>query len=182
MSAGAVARRYAKALYELATEQGQGEEIGSALRDVADGVASFDPGALAPGVLGREARDKLGRALAGPFGRDTVFAKFLGLVAARDRIGELPAISRFYTKMQDDAAGRVRLRITTATEPAQPDVEKICAVFAALAGREVLPELGTERELIGGAVVELEGRVYDGSVRTQLARLAERMAGRHGLA
>jgi F-type H+-transporting ATPase subunit delta len=182
MSVGAVARRYAKALYELATEEGSEEEIGTALRDVADAVASFEPGVLAPGVLGREDREKLGRALAGPFGPDSIFAKFLGLVAARDRVGELPAVSHFYTRMQDDAAGRVRLRITMATEPTPPDVQRICAVFAGLAGREVLPELETERDLIGGAVVELEGRVYDGSIRTQLTRLTEQMAGKRGLA
>jgi F0F1-type ATP synthase delta subunit len=35
----------------------------------------------------------------------------------------------------------------------------------------------TDEELLGGVVVELEGRVYDGSIRTRLARLAARMSG-----
>ena len=34
-----------------------------------------------------------------------------------------------------------------------------------------------DEELLGGVIVEIEGRVYDGSVRTRLARLAARMSG-----
>jgi hypothetical protein len=38
-------------------------------------------------------------------------------------------------------------------------------------------DVAVDPALLGGAVVELEGRVYDGSVKTALARLASRMAG-----
>jgi F-type H+-transporting ATPase subunit delta len=181
MTPGAVARRYAKALYELVAERGDQEETGAALRQVAEAVSALDPSLLAPGVLPREARETLGRALAKPFGTDSTFGKFLALVSVRDRLGELPGVAHFYTRMQDEAAGRVRLEITMASDPAPAEVDNICQAFRKLAGREVLPELRADPAILGGAVVELEGRVYDGSVRTQLARLTEQASGRSDL-
>jgi hypothetical protein len=46
-----------------------------------------------------------------------------------------------------------------------------------VAKREIVTHVTTDPSLLGGAVVELDGRVYDGSIRTALARLASRMAG-----
>ncbi len=41
----------------------------------------------------------------------------------------------------------------------------------------MVADLEVDDELIGGVKVEMQGRVYDGSIRTQLARLQSRMAG-----
>ena len=90
----------------------------------------------------------------------------------RLRVGEFRV---FYTV--DEEAGRVRASITTAAEPAAEDLDSIIATFRKTAGRDVVAEVKTDEELLGGVVVELEGRVYDGSIRTRLARLAARMSG-----
>jgi F0F1-type ATP synthase delta subunit len=34
----------------------------------------------------------------------------------------------------------------------------------------------TDEELLGGLLIELEGKVYDGSIRTQLERMKQRIA------
>ena len=174
---GSVARRYAKALYELATEDKAVAEIGAALREVATAVTEIGPEPLREGALDTDARTAIGEAFAAKVGRDGTFGKFLKLVADRDRLARLPEIAQWYAKLADEAAGRVDLAITAAGTLAEPQIEAIRAAFSEIAKREAVPRIEIDPELLGGAIVELDGRVYDGSVRTALARLAARMAG-----
>ena len=177
MTAGSVARRYAKALYELATEDNAVGEIGAALSEVAKAVSEIGADALREEALDADARSAIGNALAAKVGRDGTLGKFFKLVADRDRLGRLPQIAQWYAKLADEAAGRVEVGITAAGKLAEPQIEAIRAAFKQIAKREVVARIDTDPELLGGAIVELDGRVYDGSIRSALARLASRMAG-----
>ncbi len=177
MTGGSVARRYAKALYELGVEAGNVEEIAAALGEIATGVASLGDRELAAGMLNRGARQQLGRALAARIGADSILAKFIQVVALRDRLAVLPAVHHWMVKLQDQAAGRVRMTITAASELDSSEREQLLAVFAQRAGASVVAADKVDPEIVGGAIVELEGRVYDGSVKTRIARLAANMAG-----
>lgn len=176
MTTGSVARRYARALYELAREEGNVDETAAALVSLAEAITAAGDD-VAPGALGTEARTAVGRAIAKPFGADSTFGRFVQLVALRDRLSELPGIAEWFEKLDDEAAGRVRLRVTTAAPLDESATGAIVDVFTKLAAKNVLTESKVDASLIAGAVVELEGRVYDGSVKTKLARLAARMSG-----
>lgn len=177
MTPGSVARRYAKALYELALEDGSVAEIANALSELATAVRQIPADQIAPGVLDGDARRKLGQALAEPVGRDTTLGRFLQVLASNDRLSELPGVYYWFVKRVDEDAGRVRAVVTSAAVLAPNQLDAVVSAFAKLAGREVVPEATTDSDLLGGVIVELEGRVYDGSIRTRLARLAARMAG-----
>ena len=177
MTPGSVSRRYARALYQLATEERAGEAVGAGLKEVASAIEQLGVEQVSEGVLELDARRAIGETLASKVGKDTTLAKFLLLAAERDRIGRLPEIARWYARMEDDAAGRVQLSITTAAELAEPEIAAIRDAFRPVAKREIVAHVTTDPSLLGGAVVELDGRVYDGSIRTALARLASRMAG-----
>ena len=177
MTPGAAARRYARALHDLAREEGNVEDVAAALGELAEAVEGAAEGSLLPGVLDGDSRARLGNALAAPFGAATTLGKFIRLIAERDRISELPGVHHWFQKQLDVDAGRVRASITTATAPTQAELDSIVATFRRGAGREVIAEVTTDERLLGGVIVELEGRVYDGSIRTRLARLAARMAG-----
>jgi F-type H+-transporting ATPase subunit delta len=76
----------------------------------------------------------------------------------------------------DAQLNQVRATITTAValSPAQKD--EIVATFAQLTGKRVLATLAVDADLLGGVIVEVEGKVYDGSLRTQLDKLHQQMA------
>jgi len=177
MIAGAVARRYAKALYELAEEDGSLSSVTASMAQLSAAVAAADDGMLTPGVLDRDARRKLGAALAAPLGADTTLGKFVRLIAERDRLSTLPAINDWLIRIVDREAGRVRLMLKTATTLDQSQVDAVIAAFGSVTDGTIAAEVETDSSLLGGAVVELEGRVFDGSVKTRLTRLAARMAG-----
>jgi F-type H+-transporting ATPase subunit delta len=177
MTPGSVARRYARALYELAREDGAVEAIAESLRELAAAIEETGPDALAEGVLDAEARRQIGEALSAKLGRDSTLGKFVRLVAERDRLARLPEIVDWYGKVVDEAAGRVELSITAAEDLGAPEIDAIRDAFRGIARREVVPRVSTDPALLGGAIVELDGRVYDGSLKTALARLSARMAG-----
>lgn len=174
---GAIGRRYGRALFELASETKTGEETGAGLAELASAVEALEPGTLGPGLLTAGQREKLSQALVARVGGSSLLARFIGVLAANDRLDQLPAIRASYESLEDEAAGRIRVRVRSATPLSEDDRAALRARFEKITGRHVLDTVEVDAALLGGVTVEAEGRVYDGSVRTQLARLERKMAG-----
>lgn len=175
---GAVARRYARALFALAKESGALQPTADQLARLAGvaGDATVLPVLRSP-LLSTPRRRELAQMLARELRLSELLARFIQLLADHQRLGELPAIADRFQRLLDTELGRVRITIRTAT-PLDADREaEIIAVFAALTGKQVLSHVVIDAALLGGVVVDVEGKVYDGSVRTQLDRLAKELSG-----
>lgn len=180
MSTTAIARRYAKALYELAAEDGVVDAIGTDLATLSLAVREIGTDALQTGSLSAESRGRLADRLGTALGPNSLLARFVHVLAANDRLAELPAVCDWFSRIRDLAAGRVRAFVATPAELSPADLERLMAALSRLVGKQVVPEVTIDDALIAGVVVEVEGRVFDGSVRTSLERLTERMAGQSG--
>jgi F-type H+-transporting ATPase subunit delta len=180
LSATAVARRYAKALYELAAEDGVADAVAAGLGELTQAVGEIEAEALQPGSLGAETRRRIADRIAETLGAESLLGRFVRVLSENDRLAELPAVSEWFGKIRDLAAGRVRAFVTSAAALSEADSERLTAVLSGLVGKQVVPEVAIDDSLIAGVVVEVEGRVFDGSVRTSLQILSERMAGRSG--
>jgi F-type H+-transporting ATPase subunit delta len=55
-------------------------------------------------------------------------------------------------------------------------VDEVTRVFGDMTRRKVVAKVDVVPALIGGVIVEVDGRVYDGSLRTQLDKLQQQMA------
>jgi F-type H+-transporting ATPase subunit delta len=174
---GAIARRYGRALFDLATEAGSVDEVAGQLAELAAAVESLEAGALAPGLLSPAQRESLATALAARVGAASLVAKFIGVLAANDRLEQLPGVRDAYEKLADTAAGRVRVTVRSASPLSDSERAALKTKFESITGRRVVDTVEVDADLLGGVTVEAEGRVYDGSVRTQLARLERQMAG-----
>jgi F-type H+-transporting ATPase subunit delta len=176
---GAVSRRYAKALFALAKEKGTLEPTGEEL--VRLGQAAANP-ALAPvlksPLLSPSRRTALAKALISDLHLSDLLARFVQLLADRQRLAGLPGIADFYLRFLDAEKNRVRLDVRTAMELTNSQQQELVDRFAKLTGKEVIPSVTIDPTLLGGVVAEVEGKVYDGSVRTQLDRLANQLAGK----
>ncbi|HXH82092.1 MAG TPA: ATP synthase F1 subunit delta [Candidatus Tectomicrobia bacterium] len=175
----AVAKSYAKALFELARERNQAEAIGAELDRIAQAV-SADPAGMA--VLGRpwipiatkrRVVDELGQQLElSKLGRD-----FLALVVTHGRGDHLEAIAAAYRDLLDAEAGRVRARVRTAMRLTDADRAALAdRLGRALGGKTVIVEPVVDASLLGGFVAEIDSLVVDGSLDGQLARLRDRLA------
>jgi len=102
---------------------------------------------------------------------------FLALVAVRNRTAYLAAIDEAYRKLEDQARGRVRIKLRTATSLTEPErAEMSRRLGAKLGGRQLLIEETVDPTLLGGFVAEVGSMILDGSLDTQLARMRDRLA------
>jgi len=102
-------------------------------------------------------------------------ATFLAVVVDHGRIGELASIAEVFHIEREAAQDTVSATLTTAM-PMTPELEaRAATALEKLAGRKVNLKTEIDPALLGGAVATIGSLVYDGSVRTQLARLRRTM-------
>lgn len=181
MIPGALARRYARALIELASNPTQRDKFARDIESVTELLrASDSSGTNALKVIATDRfplkqRQSLVRALAARVMADEMVVKFLELVVARGRGGGIPDIARAYRKLADEAAGRVQAEITSAA-PLPPDaLTKIKVALEQATGKTVIASSKVDPELLGGVVAKVGSYVIDGSLRTSLAQLRNSM-------
>jgi F-type H+-transporting ATPase subunit delta len=102
-------------------------------------------------------------------------ATFLAMVVDHGRIGNLASIAEVFHLEREAAQGSVSATLTTATPMAPELAARAAAALEKLAGRKVILHTQIDPALLGGAVATVGSMVYDGSVKTQLARLRRTM-------
>jgi F-type H+-transporting ATPase subunit delta len=176
MRADAVARRYARAIFELADEQGILEAVAGALASTATLLEDERVARVLTGPVPREQKHELLQAIGTNLGGPAVFCDLLLLLADRDRIDHLGAIRDVFDALVDRKRGRARAQVRSAAALAPDLVADLARIFGELTGTQVLPEVTVDPALLAGVIVEVGGRVYDGSLRTQLVKLRQQMA------
>jgi len=170
-STGALARRYARALFDVADAKG-----GAAALELRGEGAQLDAHAgLRQPTLGAEAKRKIVIALAQAAQASPIVLKLVELLASRDRLGLLGDVAAAYAGLANARKGVVAAEVVSAL-PLAPAQRQ--ALEQALAGKAESVELTSQVEpgIVGGLVIRMAGRTYDGSVRTRLAALRRRLA------
>ena len=175
----AVAKSYAKALFELARERNQVEAVGKELDAVAtlmtDQPAMFDFFSRPWG--GTPAKRGAATEIATRLGVSQLTRDFLGLVAARNRADHLAAIAAAFHALDDEAQGRVRVKLRTAVAMTDAERDELSRRLSRLLeGKKLLIEESVDRGLLGGFVAEVGSMILDGSLDTQLDRMRDRLA------
>ncbi len=177
MKGSRVAKRYARALLELA-ERSQVEKWGEELDQLAAIVS--DPGLqfkLTSPELSHAARQEAMGKIAERLELSFPLRSFAVVVARHGRIAEVPAIAEAYRDLVDQMLGRARATITFAVQPTDTDVARVVAGLEGIAKKKIIPTIEVDPALLGGVVAEFGGKIYDGSLATRLAEAQRRMAG-----
>jgi len=173
-----VARRYAKALFSLAQEAQALDAVAAELRELHQ--AFGDPAimaVLASPLTSASRLTALARQLTEQLALSTLTKHFLGVLADNRRLDQLAGVYEHFEALHDRALGRIRVTIRGAASLTEERQREIVTAFEQRTGKTVLATVVTDPVLLGGVVVEAEGKVYDGSLRTQLEHLARDMAG-----
>ncbi len=173
MSTIPVARRYARALLDVAGAQA--DAVLEQLEALSDFFAEKPEvlAALSSPALSRAQRHRLVDAVAsGIPGLHPMLLNTFKLLTDRNRFGSVPLLTRQYRDLVDARVGRVRGQVTSP-RPLQPaQVEAIAASLKALTARDVVLAQKLDPSLLGGVVAQVGSTVYDGSLRAQLKDLA----------
>jgi F-type H+-transporting ATPase subunit delta len=177
MIEGSLARRYTKALFQLARDAGQEEAIG---RQVDEFFAAYSGSDLQT-VLTNPAFDVASRKrvliqVGNTQQLSVLTIHFLSLLLERDRLGHLPGIVSCYRRLLNEAKGRVEAKVVSAAALDSALAERVRTQLRGMSGKDVVMKQEVDPSLLGGMMVELEGKVYDGSIRTQLEKMKQRIA------
>jgi F-type H+-transporting ATPase subunit delta len=171
------ARRYAKALLELAQEQKVEEAIGGQLSQIVTALA--DPAVarvMGLPTLPLKLRRDVVEQLATTLSFHPLLGDFLRVLAENDRLNMLGEIHSAYQSLLEKAMGKIRVRIRSAAPLSGEELRSLVNAFSHLTKKTVIPTVEIEPDLLGGVVAEVEGRVYDASIKTQIRRMSEALA------
>jgi F-type H+-transporting ATPase subunit delta len=174
----AIAQPYAKAAFELASEAGELTAWSDALQAAA--IAVSDPSVArligAPGTDMRALIDLIaevgGKASGLAIANGSQLNNLLSLLAENKRLLVLPEIAVAYDLLKADVENRIDVTLSAATEVDSAQQEKIVAALKKRFGRDINLKFELDENLIGGAKLQADDLVIDGSVRAGLAKLS----------
>jgi F-type H+-transporting ATPase subunit delta len=167
------AHRYARALFSLAQEEGGVASIGGELDDMArllDANPDLRRRLFQPLHPASERRQVLKSVCEQGSGSQTI-RNFFGYLIEQRRLVVFDAIHDEFKRLADEAAGRVRAEVRSASPLRDEQRARLADALARRTGKEIDLTVHVDPSLIGGAIATVGGLVFDGSLRTQLSQL-----------
>jgi F-type H+-transporting ATPase subunit delta len=173
--AAAAARRYAKAVFELARQEGQVEEWGRRLERVRALLSDPEVAAVLtnPTIA---ARQRMALVAAAPHLVDDEATNLAKLLIESNRVRDVRGIEEEFQRLADEAAGRVRATVTTAVELTPRDRDRVEDELSKRLGKEIRMQLVVDPRILGGLKLQYGDRLVDASVSSRLQHLRRRLA------
>jgi F-type H+-transporting ATPase subunit delta len=169
------ARRYAKAVFELAQQEGQVAEWDRRLAEVRELLSDPEVAAvLTNPTIATEQRMAL--VAAAPHLFDDEATNLAKLLIESDRVRDVGAIELEFQRLADEAAGRVRATVTTAVELTPKDRDRVADELSKRLGKEISLHVVVDPRILGGLKLQYGDRLVDASVATRLQQLRRRLA------
>jgi len=178
MLAGSLARRYAKAVMDLAAAKGLVDKVGLDLRGLAAAYKASPElaQALANSSFARGKRKAILDAVLMRLGAHELVKTTLALLLDKEQLALVPDLSREIDAMIEARAGKVAAEVVSAVELNPAQVTQITAALERLSGKKIVLSRKVDPSLLGGVVARVGDVVYDGSSRAQLRTLRDQLA------
>ena len=171
-----LSREYAEALFALAAENDQTKAYLEAL-DAAAELLADNPDyveLLACPAISKDERDGLLEQAFGQILPEQVLA-FIQLLCAHGRIRSLSDCIEEYRLLYQTAVAMSTAQVTSAVPLNEEEKQQLSEALAARFGRTIALECAVDESLLGGLVVQVDGKVLDGSLRSRLHAVKEVM-------
>lgn len=167
-----VAKRYAKALFDIAQNKGQVDLIEEELKQVVsilDQNQDLKKFLQHPNIEFSAKMDLLTKMLKDKLSAD-VF-NTISLMIQRKRGTLFPALLNFYTKIVNDSLDRENALVITSYPLNEQEYAQIKSFFSKMTGKDIRVEQQVDPSLLGGIKVRIGDRLFDGSLLGKLDRL-----------
>ena len=173
--ATAAARRYAKAVFELAQEEGKVDEWAGRLQRVRELFADTAVATvLTNPTIAIAHRDAL--VATAPHLFDDETTNLARLLIESGRVDQAPGIEEEFQRLADEAAGRVVATVTTAVDLTDEDRDRVAWQLSTRLKKQVRLSVVVDPRVIGGLKLQYGDRVVDATVATRLQQLRRRLA------
>ncbi len=169
MSVSVASTRYANALFEVAKESKQLDVVEQELQLIVETIFSdqtITSFINHPQITADDKKELIDKV----FGENVtkISRNFLFILIDSHRQNELPAILNEYIKMANEDRGIVRVEVITIEELGEQEKENLAKALAKEFKKEIRLSSIIDPSIIGGVVVNVGDKVYDGSIRTKL--------------
>lgn len=175
MGAEMIARRYARAVFELGKEQ---KTLATLVRDLAEFSTSYEASqelrmVLDSPLVNEDQREAVLKEIAQRMSMSETALATLRLLTRRRRLSALPEMVRQLEKLSDDETGVLRAAVTSASPLSEGYLGKLRAELEKATGRKVVVTSTVDSTLIAGIVTRIGDQVIDGSVKARLESFRE---------
>lgn len=173
----AIARRYAKALFDLAVEDNALNEVRNGLETLSRSLqdhADLSEVCMNP-MFSREEHLKVLDAVMKREESPRLVVQFIELLVAKHRLIHLHGIVRFFGELVDAAKGVETVQVRSPKRLSAEDETRLKDRLEAGFGRKVALTIEEAPELLAGITVTIGSKVFDGTARGRLAELRATM-------
>ncbi len=172
-----VARVYAEALLNAAEKRNQVQEVWEELDSLVSDLYAAKPELevfLSSGAISRNAKESVLRKVFE--GRASeLFLNFLMVLNRHDRLDLLRAVRQSYRDLMNVRARRIVVRVRTAAPLENDQRQQLIENIRESLHLEPVLEERVDPDLLGGLVLRVGDRMFDGSVRSRLLKLREKL-------
>jgi F-type H+-transporting ATPase subunit delta len=171
-----IARVYADALFEVAKDKDELDEVHDQLGEFADAMNESNDMRVfffSPYFSSADKREAIDSAVSGA---SEEFVNFLELLVEKHR---MPAIFRIRTRFDGlwaEAKKRLEVTLTSAVELDKKVVDQVSKEVERQTDRDVDVETQIDPEILGGIVLRVGNMVLDASLRGRLEKLRKEVA------
>jgi F-type H+-transporting ATPase subunit delta len=167
----AIARRWARAIFDLGKEAGSLPAVSRDLSSFAETYAGSDElsAVLENPLVPEASREAIVVDVAGRLNLGDLAKSALRLLVRKRRIVAVPEIARQLSRFADEDAGVLRAEVTSAGPLTEAYLGRLRAELEKATGKKVSITHKQDASLLGGVVTRIGDQVIDGSVRARLA-------------
>jgi len=173
LSQGVIARRYAKALINLAEKDL--EITGNSLAAIADVYSNSTElsEVLSDTKVSSQIKQNVLKKILKKIKVSKLVDTFTRYLLTKRRIVLLPNIERAFNLLLQEKVGRIEAGITVAQEIPEVTINKLEKAISRYSGKEVTVNITIDPAIIGGIVTRIGSVVIDGSIHTQLNQIRQ---------
>lgn len=176
MSSLAVAKRYGRALFELALEKNILDQLEAELKEVVKVINENEElkKVLEHQLMSSEIKQEIFKKVYLDSVSSTTL-NFLLLILHKRRENALEQIVEHYLNLANEEKGIVRADVKTAIELSPEDQEQLRQNLTKMTGKNLQLKIEIDPSIIGGLVVKIGDKIIDGSVSTKLKMLEKHL-------
>jgi F-type H+-transporting ATPase subunit delta len=172
-----IARRYAKALFAVAKNKAKTKEFQTDWQAV-DKTLRANPELysiiLSKAKSSAAKKEFLAKVFAGK--TDRLILNFIFLLIDKEREEYILDIKDIYDQLFDEDERIIDVEVITALPLDAVQEAELSAVLAKKIGKKVRLNKKTDAAIIGGSIIKIGDKIYDGSITGKLAALQEQLS------
>jgi len=172
-----VANRYSEALFEVGLENKNLEKL---LQDLEILTELFTENkefkiVMETSAVSRDEKKAIVEDLAKKFNFDPMSVNFFKLLIDKNKIKFIATISEVFRKKYRDYIGIADYEVISAVKLDSKFLKEIRNKLEGKTGKKIELSQKVDPEIIGGLIIKTEGLIYDGSLKSQLLKIKEKI-------